>query len=174
MSDDHQVGPPDAASRPEPTPRTRLPPPAFPPGSRRIDVRRSLKLERSGDSSTLPDDVPFISPDEPIPHREPRTEGMAQEAANEMEEEQAAFDPFDGVVTGIGGDAHLDVGELPSGGDADVSGLLRQLETLTEALGHRGEAALHITPEMSRFEVTLRAYCVGYLAGRRTEDERKE
>jgi hypothetical protein len=41
---------------------------------------------------------------------------------------------------------------------------------LAEALRRRGESGLRATPEMTRFEATLRSYCVGYLAGRRAEE----
>ena len=42
---------------------------------------------------------------------------------------------------------------------------------LAQALRHRGEAGLRTTPDMGRFDATLRAYCIGYLAGRRAEAE---
>jgi hypothetical protein len=41
---------------------------------------------------------------------------------------------------------------------------------LAESLNRKGEAGLRANLEMSRFEATLRSYCVGYLAGRRAED----
>jgi hypothetical protein len=49
--------------------------------------------------------------------------------------------------------------------------VVEAVRKLAEALGRKGEAGLRTTPSMSRFEATLRAYCVGYLAGRRAEDE---
>ena len=42
---------------------------------------------------------------------------------------------------------------------------------LAADIKQKGEAGLRSTLEMGRFEATLRAYCVGYLAGRRTEVE---
>ena len=41
---------------------------------------------------------------------------------------------------------------------------------LADALQRKGEAGLRSSPDMSRFEATMRSYCVGYLAGRRAED----
>ncbi|MDZ7779714.1 MAG: hypothetical protein U5R14_07215 [Gemmatimonadota bacterium] len=75
-----------------------------------------------------------------------------------------------GTVTGIGDDPHLQAEELASGGDPYVIELSNAVSKLAEALRHRGEAGLKATPDMTRFEATLRAYCVGYLAGRRAEE----
>lgn len=167
-----------------------LPPPAFPPGMRRAAPR---KAPRAGDDLTgafispdepLPDrtgDVPddafispdepitrggrsqdgFISPDEPLPRRTPR-------AATAVEED---FDPDEVVVTGIGDDPHLSPDELALGFDPHVHELVEKVGKLAEALKRKGEAGLKSTPGMSRFEATLRSYCVGYLAGRRAEEE---
>jgi len=48
--------------------------------------------------------------------------------------------------------------------------LIGAVGRLAEALKRKGEAGLKAQPHMSRFEATLRAYCLGYLAGRRAED----
>ncbi len=149
---------------------TRLPPPAFPPGSRRHmtdgarttetgrprvdEVRPSGTLE---DAFLVPDEngppgtsgFSFISPDEPMPDR----------------------DVEQGTATGIGNDAHLDVEDLIGGRDPHVRELVIAVSKLAEALRRRGEAGLHVSPGMSRFEGTLRSYCVGYLSGRRTDRE---
>lgn len=195
MSEMNQKGSPDSESaQPERNNGRRLPPPAFPPGSRRGSVRRSLEKgalsdafispddplpERSGvpdDAFISPDapferasleDVSFISPDDPIPHRDPHPAAVADEEAEEDED----FDPDDVVVTGMGDDAHLDPTELAFAADPHVFELVTQVSKLAEALKQKGEAGLRSTPDMSRFEATLRAYCVGYLAGRRAEDE---
>lgn len=142
---------------------TRLPPPAFPPGSRR---HPSASLDRpegevgdevSGDEAFFypdgvsEDEFSFISPDEPFPDR---GEGVEE-----------------GTATGIGDDEHLSPEELAAGGDPYVTALTTAVSKLAEALRRRGEAGLHASPDMSRFEATLRAYCVGYLAGRRAEGE---
>lgn len=52
-------------------------------------------------------------------------------------------------------------------GDPSVADLVLRIGRLADALRDRGEAALETTPDMSRFEATLRSYCVGYLTGRR-------
>lgn len=169
-----------------------LPPPAFPPGARRSGTTRSAQArdvsaafispddpipEREGrvpDDAFISPDEPidrgasrrsddgYISPDEPIPHRAPHSAPVA------LDED---FDPDDVVVTGIGDDAHLSPGELALGFDPHVLDVVDKVGKLAEALKRRGEAGLRTTPDMTRFEATLRSYCVGYLAGRRAEDE---
>lgn len=146
-----------------------LPPPAFPPGARRGQVARDIAGPAAdlGEALISPDDpipprasVPeeaFISPDEPIIRTHPPLED--------------SIDPDDVLVTGIGHNAHLDPEELAMAGDPYVTDLVEQVVKLAEALRRKGEAGLRTTPEMTRFEATLRAYCVGYLAGRRAEDE---
>jgi hypothetical protein len=52
-------------------------------------------------------------------------------------------------------------------GDPAVADLVRRVTALADSLREKGEAGLRSTPEMTRFETTLRAYCVGYLAGLR-------
>jgi hypothetical protein len=75
------------------------------------------------------------------------------------------------VVTGIGSDPHMDPEELATGGDPHVLEVVQAVGRLAEALKRRGEAGLRTTMDMSRFDATLRAYCVGYIAGRRAEDD---
>jgi len=67
-------------------------------------------------------------------------------------------------------DAHASPSEVMTAGDPHVAELVDAIVRLGEALQRRGEAGLRTSPEMSRFDATLRAYCVGYLAGRRAED----
>ena len=144
----------------------RLPPPAFPPGARRI-----TKPREEGDPGSVtfisPDDpIPdrseraFIPPDAPILRRPPRTASTAAEAA-----------ASDGVATGMGDDAHVALEELTLGVDPHVREVVDKVAKLAEALKQKGEAGLKATPDMTRFEVVLRSYCVGYLAGRRAGDE---
>ena len=97
----------------------------------------------------------FISPDEPMPQR-------GQSSDNAMDDEE-------GVVTGIGDDPHLELEDLTVTlhSDPAVADLVVKVGRLAEALRDRGEAGLRTTPDMNRFEATLRAYCVGYLAGQR-------
>lgn len=93
----------------------------------------------------------FISPDDPMPVRKTETEE-------------------EGVVTGMSSDPHMDPEELVTGGDPHVLELTGAIGRLAEALKRKGEAGLRTSPYMTRFEATLRSYCVGYLAGRRAED----
>jgi hypothetical protein len=110
--------------------------------------------ERSGEN-------PLIFPDDPIRRRGPLTGTLTR----------ADLDPEDVVVTGIGDDAHLDANELALGFDPHVLEVVDTVGRLAEALKRKGEAGLKATPEMTRFEATLRSYIVGYLAGRRAADE---
>ncbi len=130
----------------------RLPPPAFPSvgGRGAARSRGQTTSEQLGEA--------YISPDDPVPPR-------PGEAA--MED----IDPEDVVVTGIGDDSHLDRLELLPGGDPFVLEVLETLEKLAEGIRRRGKAGLHVTPGMTRFEATLRAYCVGYMAGRAGDSE---
>ncbi len=146
-----------------------LPPPAFPPGFRRVSVRRGLERRgprgrarvRAIEDAYLAGE-PFISPDEPIPHRQPRSGSHDDED----------IDPDDVVVTGMGDDAHLEPEALGLMKDPDVVALTEQVVALAEGLRLRGEDSLREHPGMSRFEATLRAYCTGYLRGRRADEER--
>jgi hypothetical protein len=130
----------------------RLPPPAFPSVGGKGLPRSSHRVapQQLGDA--------YISPDDPVP---PRPEPV------EIED----IDPEEVVVTGIGDDAHLDRLELLPGGDPFVLEVLETLEKLAEAIRRKGKAGLHVTPGMTRFEATLRAYCVGYMAGRAGDQE---
>jgi hypothetical protein len=107
------------------------------------------------------DDDAFISPDEPIRRRAPLTGTITR----------ADLDPDEVVVTGIGDDAHMEADELALGFDPYVLDVVDKVGKLAEALKRKGEAGLKATPEMTRLEVTLRSYIVGYLAGRRAADE---
>jgi len=174
---------------------SRLPPPAFPPGSRRKLSRSSSAQSPApedppagGGGTIFPDDpmpprsepLPFISPDDPMPPRRAQAEtGFVapdeklpvidpdEELEYVVEEEED-----DGLVTGMGFDPHLDPSELVTGGDPYVMEVSEAVRKLARALEQKGEAGLHASPAMGRFEATLRAYCVGYIAGRRgMEDE---
>jgi hypothetical protein len=125
----------------------RLPPPAFPPGI--APGQRAAAPEHEAD-------LALIEPDEPLPTRYPLPDGEGQAE--------------EGIATGIGDDAHLDPSAWAAETDPYLGDLTAAVSKLAEALKRRGEAGLHAAPSMSRFEATLRAYCVGYLAGRRAED----
>lgn len=173
--------------------RPILPPPAFPPGSRRYRSRRAARASSEGgaEAPDSPEDTPrpsasvgeamvapdeplpeqdpgfgdadgaFISPDEPLPPRNEAAAGVLPEMAHDSQ----------GVATGMGSDAHQSPEELRAQGDPHVMDLVERVGKLAQALRQRGEAGLRTEPDMDRFDATLRAYCVGYLAGRRAEEE---
>ena len=155
----------------------RLPPPAFPPDERGAKYRRSLRTplgepgpaQRVGPDSGEPGvpDEAFISPDEPIVREGSR---IAPDAFIFPDEPAPDPGPGEGVVTGIGNDSHLDE-EDSTPADPHVAGLVLQVGRLADALRDHGEAGLSTTADMSRFEATLRAYCVGYLVAQRGETE---
>jgi hypothetical protein len=167
---------------------TRLPPPAFPPGSRK-HVHPNSNAAATAPVSTggTPEDA-FISPDDPMPARSDAVDGAFISPDDPMPKRQpdAVFDAFispddpmpersedeeeEGVVTGMSSDPHMDPEELVTGGDPHVIELMGAVGRLAEALKRKGEAGLRSLPQMTRFEATLRSYCVGYLAGRRAED----
>lgn len=155
---------------------SRLAPPAFPPGSRRHVPSSDVSVpEPSRDHAffSAADARPegadsmrgaFISPDEPIPVR-------VIEVADEMNPEGLIEgDAEGGVVVGMNLDPHLDPREIVAGGDPHVMELMEVVKKLASGLEHRGEAGLRAGLDMTRFEATLRSYCVGYLSGRRAED----
>jgi hypothetical protein len=175
-----------------------LPPPAFPPGSRKHAQRRSPPAKadpapREGkkgadDAYISPDDpIParrdklaaaFIQPDDPMPERRPDGMKVAFISPEDPLPRRESLGvrrtmgkPEEGVVTGIGSDPHLDRGELAAAGDPHVMELVEAVGKLAQALRRKGEAGLRTTADMGRFDATLRAYCVGYLAGRRAEAE---
>ena len=157
---------------------SRLPPPAFPPGVRKHVHRSSRgtgakRSESAADAFISPDDpMPqrgdpiggaFISPDDPMPQRKlPVLDGFSHLTPIDSDEE--------GQVVGMDLSPHLEEAEAVSGGDPHVLEVMDAVAKLTAALRRRGEAGLRSTPGMSRFEATLRAYCVGHLAGRRAEE----
>ena len=153
----------------------RLPPPAFPPGSRRHSIHTAVPL--TSDDAYIEPDAPMpgkiesseglgealISPDEPIPER--RIE-LVEEFQDQM-----AFDPDEeGVVVGMDLEPNLDPTEVISGGDPYLIEVIETIDRMAESLRKKGESGLRVRADMPRFEATLRAYCVGYLVGRRVEE----
>lgn len=148
----------------------RLAPPSFPPGSVRTRAPRVNAATDDLSSAFISPDDPlperggerlgegFISPDAPMPRRSSRPLAVEPDAE-------------EGVVTGMGDDAHMELEELTLGFDPHVLELVDAVGKLAEALKRKGEGGLRTTPDMTRFQATLRSYCVGYLAGRRAEDE---
>lgn len=150
----------------------RLPPPAFPPDARGAGRRvprptelRAAEPEEEGEAG-VPDDA-FISPDEPIV-RESRIAHDAFISPDEPIPPRRIERDDEVLVTGIGDDPHLAADPAAARyEDPHVADLAQRVLRLAEALRERGEAGLRTTPDMSRFESTLRAYCVGYLAALR-------
>lgn len=175
---------------------SRLPPPAFPPGTRRKVHKNSTGPHKPSadphverDAFISPDDPfpprsdkvanAFISPDEPLPARSDDLAGAFLSFDDSTEDSLPLHGSIpahedEGVVTGMGSDPHLDPEELATGGDPYVMEVAHAVRKLAEVLSRKGEAGLRSTPDMSRFEATLRAYCVGYVAGRRAEDEEEQ
>jgi hypothetical protein len=157
---------------PGPKGSDRLPPPAFPPGQRvqarprRVEAGRAEGSGEEGEG--VPDDA-FISPDEPIVRDGSRIAPGAFISPDEPLPRRDHVDPGEVLVTGIGDDPHLgrERVAVAQQSDPQVAALAQRIRKLADALADKGEAGLRTTPEMSRFEATLRAYCVGYLAAQR-------
>jgi hypothetical protein len=167
---------------------SRLPPPAFPPGTRK-KVHKNSTSPLKPSAGRGADDNAFISPDDPMPARNDKVAKAFISPDDPMPRRSEMPSPFispgdpvpsrgdvseleeEGVVTGMSFDAHLEPEELVTGGDPHVMEVVEAVRKLADALKRKGEAGLRAAPGMSRFEATLRAYCIGYLAGRRAEDE---
>ena len=176
----------------------RLPPPAFPPGTRKRPGRPARDPDSVagsiGPEGASGDDAAFISPDDPMPDRRDSVERAFISPDEPMPERQAGLnaamispdDPMPtrdesrglddaaadvGVVTGMGLDPRVKARDLAAGNDPNLAALIGAVSRFAEALRQRGEAGLRTTPEMTRFEATMRSYCVGYLRGRRVEEE---
>ena len=148
----------------------RLPPPAFPPGQSGGHVRRTPRPDSAAAAGAegIPDDA-FISPDEPIVRSASRIAPGAFISPDEPMPSRDSLEAEDAVVTGIGDDAHMGSEDLVYSRHTDpaVIDLALKVGRLADAIRDKGEAGLRATPDMTKFEVTLRAYCVGYLAGQR-------
>lgn len=155
---------------------SRLPPPAFPPGTRRrLNYQPPADLEGGEAEAYISPDDPmpgrgtrrdalgpaFISPDEPIPERKIELAEDFQAGTGGGEE---------GVVVGMDLEPALDPREMVAGGDSHVMEVMAVVERLAEALRTRGEPALRMNEDLTGLETTLRACCASYLAGRRAED----
>ena len=162
---------------PGPRELDRLPPPAFPPGrgAQPARVRRSAAARRTegegGEGEGGVPDEAFISPDEPIVRSGTRIAPGAFISPDEPlpARDDDDIDSDEGMVTGIGDDPHLGDEDLAFSrySDPHVADLVLRVGRLADALRDKGEAGLRTTADMSRFEATLRAYCVGYLAAQR-------
>jgi len=164
----------------EKTNEGRLPPPAFPPGVRK-HVHPNSRAPHSAVPTTGSVEDAFISPDDPIPVRaDPVEQAFISpddpiperkiELADDFKEHAPPDPNEEGEVVGMDLDPHTGLNEVVSGGDPHVMEVMEVVGKLAEALKRRGEAGLRTSPDMSRFEATLRAYCVGYLAGRKAKE----
>jgi hypothetical protein len=130
-----------------------------------LQVRAEPRHPEPDGDEGVPDDA-FIMPDEPIRRSEPAP-AQARSAPPEPEE------PV--TVGGIGERPTLAGGDFalaaPAEGDPHVAEVVRVVKRLADGLAAHGEAALRSTPDMTPFEATLRAYCVGFLAAERTGRE---
>ena len=153
----------------------RLPPPAFPPGTRRGWVPRATR-EDAGNDPGLPaaallspheavrrigdefDEGAFISPDDPID----QTPGEAGRSPAGRGSDDDAVE-----VTGIGGsDREAYRAEAIYAGPRDPDQVAGVLEELAGALREQGTAALTTPPHLSPFESALRGFLGGYMVGR--------
>lgn len=143
-------------------PEDQLPPPFMP--SRGVAARGS----GGGTEQASPGlDEAFISPDDPV------VRSGAPQVPEDFEEVMSRVRPADLMegevrVTGMGDDPHL----RPEAGqrnwsDPHLEQIADTVDRLAEELNTRGEAGLRVRDGMSRFEATLRAYCVGYLSALR-------
>jgi hypothetical protein len=110
----------------------------------------------------------LIHPDTPIVRTSaPRTAETFEQVVRGAAEEA--------VVTGIGEaprwERALDQLAIREG-DPDVAELTRMVRKLSDGLSTRGEVALKATPDLTPFEATLRAYCVGFLSRAREGRDR--
>lgn len=152
----------------------RLPPPAFPPGApEQLDELGAESSDAAyrrsnGQGAHSPGDGDFadgaiIEPDDPFPLRDIT---LTEDFGGERSESPVEA----GEVVGMDLSAHLSPEEIVARGDPHLMELIGAVSKLAEGLRRKGEAGLHAAPSMSRFEATLRAYCVGFLAGRRSKD----
>ena len=74
------------------------------------------------------------------------------------------------MVVGMDLAAHRDPADVVSREDPYVMELFDAVSRLKDALHREGEAGLRTHHGMSWLETTLRAFCEGYLTGRRAEE----
>ncbi len=147
----------------------RLPPPVFPPGSRRTAVRyqAASTMQEGGEDAGVPADA-FISPDEPIRRSDEWDEALISpdDPIVRREPPRAPADGDDVEVTGIGAGERVYPDEVLSANPIDVERLAGRLETLARDLREKGAAALRVPPDADGTDAVLRAFLSGYLEGR--------
>lgn len=166
---------PSGPSRNGPGPEMdRLPPPAFPPGSRRASAPRKRvdvagaeeSPDDAGEGEELPDDA-FISPDEPI-RKEAR--GIPDDAFISPDDPftpKATAGSDEGQVTSMGEQISTRTptaakrrSEAPS-----IHELPYLLDRVAEQINDTGREALNVHGEMGHFEAALKSFLRGYLQG---------
>ena len=120
-----------------------------------------LVVGRDMTEALIDPDTPVVRSRAPVPPDDfEEVMGRARSAAREI-----------GEATGIGDEIHMDLDPyLSRWGDPHLARVAAAVVRLARAVEERGEAGLRTSPDMSRFEATLRAYCVGYLGGLRSKD----
>jgi hypothetical protein len=143
----------------------RLPPPAFPPGT-----RRSRTAWAGSGSAAGPEDLPegvLISPDEPIRRiGEGFPEGAFISPDDPIDTDQ---EEVEGEVTGIGNydpEPYRPAGRVGAN-PRDPEQIASVLEGLARGLRENGSAALAPEAYLSPFESALRGFLGGYLVGGR-------
>jgi hypothetical protein len=144
----------------------RLPPPAFPPGTRRIHAPRTASGVASGPEG-FPDGV-LISPDEPIRRiGEGFPEGAFISPDDPIDAGGADEEEVQGEVTGIGSydpEPYRPAGRIGAN-PQDPEQVASVLEGLARGLRENGSAALAPDAYLSPFESALRGFLGGYLVG---------
>lgn len=151
-----------------------LPPPAFPPGTRRHAAVRAWARERhtddaSGEVERGEFEEAFISPDEPIVRRKhPAFPDEAFISPDEpiIRNERVEVDPEEAVVTGMGGGGTVYPQSSIVQAGKDVEKLADVLETLVRDLRDEGTRSLRVEEDTPRFQAMLRSMLAGYLAGK--------
>lgn len=153
----------------------RLPPPAFPPGSRRAAApRQGVPVEEEGagqvNDDELPDDA-FISPDEPI-RKEAR--GIPDDAfispddpfVPAEDEGEKGGGAGGGQVTGVGEErARVASATARRDDPPSIHELPYLLDRVAEQIQGSGAQALRVHHEMGHFEAALKSFLRGYLKG---------
>lgn len=166
-----EAGAPTTSGTPDPgaVPDSDVPDEAFidpdepiVPSPRTDNVPEDALIRPTGeDASPISDDA-FIDPDEPIVRTRPPS------TPEDFESVVKGSQKEDVVVTGIGDDQHLeDLKRIERYGDPFVADLVQKVGYLADQLRSKGESGLRTEAGMTRFEASLRAYCTGYLTGKR-------
>ena len=147
----------------------RLPPPAFPPGSRRSSVHEARVAVDEEEVEEGDDDFPrdaFISPDDPI-RREGR--GVPDDAFISPDDPLVPRERHqEGTVTGMG-EAEVETADFGGSGRRQQKPTIHELPYLLDQLAERihesGSRALEVHAEMGHFQAALRSFLKGYLEG---------